>query len=318
MGTDKTCLVAGGAGFIGSHLVDSLLESGCRVIAVDNLITGNITNLSQHKNNGKFTFLELDVTKKISYGDIGQVDYIFHLASPASVPDYQKFPKETALSNSTGTQHLLDLATDFHASFLFASTSEVYGDPLEHPQKETYWGNVNPVGVRACYDESKRFGETLTMLYHRLYQTDVRIIRIFNTYGPRMRPTDGRVVSNFINQALQDEALTIYGDGNQTRSLTYVDDLVAGIKKAMFEPSTNGEVFNLGNPQEMTMNDLAKLVGSLIHKDIRIEYKPLPLDDPRKRRPDITKAQQTLKWKPLVAAQSGIPITIEYYRGLLQ
>jgi nucleoside-diphosphate-sugar epimerase len=318
MGIDKTCLVAGGAGFIGSHLVETLLRSGYLVIAADNLLTGNIANLSHLKNHGNFTFMDADVTRDLTDKSVGKVDYIFHLASPASVPDYQKYPLETAMANTLGTQHLLQLAQSRNAAFLFASTSEIYGDPLEHPQKEIYWGNVNPIGVRACYDESKRFGETLTMLYHRIYRVDARIIRIFNTYGPRMRPTDGRVVSNFINQALRSTALTVYGDGNQTRSLTYVDDLVAGIVKAMFEQSTNGEVFNLGNPEEMTINDLAKLVGSLVHKDIRIDSKPLPLDDPRKRRPDISKAIDRLSWNPTVPAHVGLSKTIEYYRSLLQ
>lgn len=308
----KTAVVTGGAGFIGSHLCDALLSQGYRVICLDNLITGSETNIQEAKKNPLFEFINHDVTKPIS--SISRVDYIFHLASPASVIDYQKYPQETALVNSLGTINMLDLAKKDKARFLFASTSEVYGDPKEHPQKETYWGNVNPNGVRACYDESKRFGEAITMVYLRKYALDCRIVRIFNTYGPRMKKTDGRVVSNFINQAIEAKPLTIYGDGTQTRSFCFVSDLVNGIMKLMFTDSARGEVVNVGNPQEYTMMDFAKKIKEMIGSASEFVFAPLPQDDPKERRPDIEKAATLLGWKPLVSVTEGLAKTVEYYR----
>lgn len=241
---------------------------------------------------------------------------IYHLASPASVPDYQRLPEETALVNSVGTRHLLQLAKKTGASFLFASTSEVYGDPLEHPQKETYWGNVNPNGIRACYDESKRYGEMMTMLYHRRDHVNTRIIRIFNTYGPRMRPTDGRVISNFLNQAIRNQPITLYGSGEQTRSFCFVSDLVDGIRKVMQKGST-GSLYNLGNPDEYTMNELAKQIVSLTQTQSVLEHKPLPQDDPKQRCPDISLAKQDLGWDPRVPLVDGLKKTVSYYQSLL-
>src|SRR3989344_641282 len=253
METHPLCVVTGGAGLIGSHLCDVLLSAGHEVIAVDNLTTGRKDNLAQALKHPHFKLIVHDVTVPFESGIAGQYSnpsYIFHLASPASVVDYQKFPEETALVNSIGTRNLLTVAKAHHAKFLFASTSEVYGNPKEHPQKETYWGNVNPNGIRSCYDESKRYGEMMTVLYVRRHGIDGRIVRIFNTYGPRMRKTDGRVVSNFITQALESKPLTVYGDGKQTRSFCYVSDLVDGIMRAQFTVSTAGEVINIGNPEE--------------------------------------------------------------------
>jgi dTDP-glucose 4,6-dehydratase/UDP-glucuronate decarboxylase len=317
MNSQKTCLVAGGAGFIGSNLCDSLLLKGYRVIAADNLITGLEKNLEDARKNPVFSFVKVDISQKSDLA-LPKIDYIFHLASPASVPDYQKYPMETALANSAGTVNLLNLARRNGAKFLFASTSEIYGNPLEHPQKESYWGNVNPVGIRSCYDESKRFGETLTMISNRQFGTDIRIIRIFNTYGPRMRPTDGRVVSNFINQAISGNPVTVYGKGLQTRSFCYVSDMVSGIAKAMFTENSKGEIFNLGNPEEKTVNDLANLVIKLSGSPAGIVYKDLPDDDPERRRPDISKSGKILGWEPQVNLDAGITKTIAYYRKLDQ
>lgn len=314
MENKQLCLVTGGAGFIGSNLVDALLGQGCRVIAIDNLITGKEENLLLAKKNPAFTFINHDVTK--TPPELGKVDFIFHLASPASVIDYQKYPEETALVNSMGTINMLKLANINHAKFLLASTSEVYGDPKEHPQKETYWGNVNPNGIRSCYDESKRFAEAMTMVYVRKYRLDARIIRIFNTYGPRMRKNDGRVISNFINQALTNKSITVYGVGKQTRSFCYVSDLVDGIIKTMFSDKTAGEVFNLGNPEEYTMIDLAEKIKAMTKSQSEISHGALPEDDPTQRRPDITKASGVLGWKPVVSVDEGLQKTIEYYRTL--
>ena len=308
----KTAVVTGGAGFIGSHLCDALLAAGHKVICIDNLITGSEKNIQAAAKNPSFTFLNHDVIKPIP--TLEGVDYIFHLASPASVVDYQKYPEETALVNSVGTINMLDLAKKQNARFLFASTSEVYGDPKEHPQKETYWGNVNPNGIRACYDESKRFGEAITMVYLRKYGLDARIVRIFNTYGPRMRKTDGRVVSNFINQALEGKPLTIYGDGTQTRSFCFVSDLVSGIMKLMFTDSARGEVVNAGNPEEYTMMDLAKKIKEMTGSSSELVFAPLPPDDPKERRPDIGKAAKLLGWRPEFTVAEGLAKTIEYYR----
>lgn len=310
----KNALVTGGAGFIGSHLCDSLIESGYRVICVDNLITGKRANIKHLEKNKNFEFLKKDISK--TGLDIKGVDYIFHLASPASPVDYQKYPEETALANSIGTINVLELTKKTKAKLLIASTSEVYGDPLEHPQKETYWGNVNSFGPRSCYDESKRFAEAITYVYIQKYNLDARVVRIFNTYGPRMQKDDGRAVSNFINQSLEEKPLTVYGDGSQTRSFCYVTDMVDGILKVMFEKGTSGEIFNLGNPEEYKIIELAKKIKRLTGSKSKVVFKSLPKDDPQKRRPDITKANRVLTWKPKVSVDEGLTKTIDYYRGL--
>lgn len=318
MGT-KSCMVTGGAGFIGSNLCEALLGAGYTVYAVDNLITGSEDNIKHLKSHPGFTFIRHDVIKPFDQSvsdQLGSVSYIFHLASPASVIDYQTYPEETALVNSTGTIHLLEFAHTAKARFLFASTSEVYGDPKEHPQKETYWGNVNPNGIRSCYDESKRFGEAITMVYVRKYALDARIVRIFNTYGPRMRKTDGRVISNFINQALERKPITVYGDGSQTRSFCYVSDLVEGLMKLMFTDEAKGEVVNLGNPEEFRMIDLADKIKAMTASKSEITHAELPQDDPKERRPDITKAQELLGWRPTVSVDEGLMKTIEYYKQI--
>lgn len=307
-------IVTGGAGFIGSHLVDALLDKGYKVFALDNLITGNEDNLTVAKKNPDFTFINYDVSRDLPV--LGPIDYLYHLASPASVPDYQKYPEETALVNTMGTREALKVAKAHKAKFLFTSTSEVYGDPKEHPQKESYWGNVNPHGIRACYDEAKRFGEMMTMLYVRNHGVDGRIVRIFNTYGPRMRPNDGRVISNFINQALEGKPLTVYGDGSQTRSLCYVSDMVSGLISLMEGENTKGEVVNIGNPEEYTMLELAKKIKMMLGVSSEIIHTELPADDPTKRKPDITKAKTLLGWVPVVTADEGLTKTIEYYRSL--
>lgn len=307
-------LIAGGAGFIGSHLSDYLIEKGYFIYCLDNLITGSEKNIKHLLSNNNFVFLQNDITKDLPEGLA--VDYIFDLASPASPVDYQSYPEETAITNSFGTYNLLKLAVKNKAKFLVASTSEIYGDPLEHPQKETYWGNVNSFGPRSCYDESKRFAESLVYIFINKYDLDARIIRIFNTYGPRMQKDDGRVVSNFINQAIEGIPLTVYGEGGQTRSFCYVSDLVEGIYKAMFEKNTKGGVFNLGNPDEYTILDFAKRILKLTGSKSEIVYKPLPKDDPTKRKPDISKAKSVLGWKPKVGIDDGLKKTIEYYLSL--
>ncbi len=309
--TTKSCIVTGGAGFIGSHLCEALVSLGHNVICVDNLLTGAHSNIEGLLHQPNFKFIQYDVTRELPI--LGHVDYLFHLASPASVIDYQNLPEETALVNSFGTYLLLKYVKANKAKFLFASTSEIYGDPKEHPQKETYWGNVNPNGVRACYDEAKRYGEMMTMLYVRKYGVDARIVRIFNTYGPRMRKNDGRVISNFVNQALKGEAITVYGDGTQTRSFCYVDDLVGGMIQAMFK-GKSGEVFNLGNPEEYRMIDLAQKIKKMTESRSPIVHKDLPLDDPTRRCPDITKAKKMLGWTPTVSVEEGLKRTIAYYQ----
>lgn len=308
------CIVTGGAGFIGSNLVDALLLKGYKVFALDNLITGNEENLIDAKKNPDFTFINCDVSRDLPI--LGPIDYLYHLASPASVPDYQKYPEETALVNSVGTREALKVAKAHKAKFLFTSTSEVYGDPKEHPQKETYWGNVNPNGVRACYDESKRFGEMMTMLYVRKFGVDARIARVFNTYGPNMRPDDGRVISNFVNQALKGEPMTVYGDGKQTRSFCFVSDMVTGLIALMEQEQTKGEVVNLGNPEEYTMIDLATKVKTMTKSASEIAHKDLPADDPTQRKPDIAKAKKLLGWEPKVSVNAGLKLTIAYYQAL--
>ncbi len=303
-------LVAGGAGFIGSHLCDYLVAEGNEVVAVDNYITGRAQNVAHLAGHERFTLREHDVTQPFAW----RGDAVFHLASPASPEGYLRHPFETLWVNAAGTDVLLDLARESNAKFLFASTSEVYGDPLVHPQTEAYWGNVNPVGVRACYDEGKRFGEALTMEYVRQYDVDARIIRIFNTYGPRNDPGDGRVVPNFIAQALSGQPITIYGDGSQTRSFCYVRDLVRGMAAAMFTPGTQGEVLNLGNPDERSIRDFAATIMRLTGAEAPIVHRPLPADDPKRRRPDITKAQERLGWRPTVSLEEGLGETIAYFR----
>ena len=306
-----TCLVTGGAGFLGSHLCDYLLDRGHRVICVDNFDTGSLQNI-EHLRREDFRFQLLDIT---SHYEIDEpVDFVYHMASPASPIDYARLPLHTLKVGAYGTHNTLGLAKQRRARFLLASTSEVYGDPLVHPQPESYWGNVNPVGPRGVYDEAKRFAEALTMAYHRYHGLDTRIVRIFNTYGPRMRPHDGRVVSNFIVQALHGEPLTVYGDGSQTRSFCYVDDLVTGIV-LLFERG-DADPTNLGNPHEFTVRELAALVLKLTGSRSEIVERPLPVDDPRVRQPDIGRVRETLGWEPKVGLEEGLRRTIDYLRRL--
>jgi nucleoside-diphosphate-sugar epimerase len=306
-------VITGGAGFIGSHLCEALLNRGYQVLCVDNLITGSEKNLESFKGNSNFEFKNLDVTR--DQIDCSGASYIFHLASPASPVDYQKHPEETALANSLGTINLLKEAVKAKARFLMASTSEVYGDPKEHPQKETYWGNVNSYGPRSCYDEGKRFAETMVYIYRQKYDLDTRIVRIFNTYGPRMQKDDGRVVSNFINQALEQKPLTIYGEGKQTRSFCFVSDLVEGLMKLMFTEGLKGEVVNLGNPEEYTMLSLAEKIKAITGSSSEIVFKDIPADDPKQRCPDISKAKTLLGWEPRIKVDEGLVKTIEYFRS---
>ena len=313
-GTNHSCLVTGGAGFIGSNLCHELLLKSYSVICVDNLISGSEKNIERLKSHPDFTFIRWDVVKELPI--LPKVDYVFHLASPASVPDYQNNPEETARVNSEGTRNLLKFAKVYKAKFLFTSTSEIYGDPLEHPQKESYWGNVNPIGDRACYDEAKRYGEMMTMLYHNKHGVDTRIIRIFNTYGPYMRKDDGRVISNIINQALSGAPITVYGDGSQTRSFCFVSDMVNGLMGMMFSPDTNGQVVNIGNPQEISMLEIAKKIKAMTKSKSEILFKSLPADDPIRRKPDITNVRKLTGWNPEITLEEGLEKTIEYYRSI--
>lgn len=306
---DKVVVITGGAGFIGSHLCLRLVDSGYRVVCIDNLITGSLDNLKSLSKNRKFGFIRRDVSKGIEVA--GKVTYVLHCASLASPEDYLDYPIQTLKVGSLGTHNALGLAKKKNAGFMLFSTSEVYGDPLVHPQKEEYWGNVNPVGIRSCYDESKRFAEALTMAYCRVHKLDTRIVRIFNTYGPGMRSRDGRVVPNFISQALAEEPLTVYGDGSQTRSFCYIDDLVEGLLRLML--SSVHEPVNLGNPREFTVRQLAEIVLKITGSKSRINFKPLPQDDPRQRRPDITRARKFLKWEPGVSLETGLKKTIPYF-----
>lgn len=309
-----TILVSGGAGFIGSHLCERLLQEGHRVICVDNLLTGSERNIEHLVGREGFQFVCHDVIEPRNW----EVEGIFHLASPASPPGYLRYPLETLLVNSVGSRNLLELARRHRACFLLASTSEIYGDPLQHPQTEEYWGNVNPIGVRSCYDEGKRFGEAITMAYVRQYGLDARITRIFNTYGPHSDPYDGRIVPNFVTQALEGRPITVFGDGQQTRSLCYVSDLVEGILKAMFSERMAGEVFNLGNPDEHTVLEFARLVKEVCHSDSEIVFCPLPTeDDPQRRRPDIGKARRKLGWEPKVGLREGLEATVAWFRARL-
>src|SRR6476659_3172387 len=302
-------VITGAAGFIGSHLSETLLDRGYEFIGIDNLLTGDTANIA-HLVNRDFTFIKHDVTNYI-YVE-GPVDFVLHWASPASPIDYLELPIQTLKVGSLGTHNALGLAVKKKARFVLASTSEVYGDPLEHPQKETYWGNVNPIGPRGVYDEAKRFAEAMTVAYHRYHSVDAKIVRIFNTYGPRMRVRDGRAVPAFISQALRNEDVTVFGDGRQTRSFTYITDLVDGILRLM-ESNVNDPV-NIGNPREMTLEDLARTIIRMTGSTSRIVYRPLPEDDPKVRQPDITRAKTLLGWEPKVALEQGLETTIAYFR----
>ncbi len=306
-------LITGAAGFLGSHLVDRFLRDGHAVVGMDNCITGSKDNLQHLDACADFEFLEQDVSQFIEVA--GELDGILHFASPASPIDYLQLPIQTLKVGSLGTHNALGLAKAKGARFFLASTSEVYGDPSVHPQPETYWGNVNPIGPRGVYDEAKRFAEAMTMAYHRYHGLDTRIVRIFNTYGPRMRPGDGRVVSNFIVQALQGTPLTVYGDGSQTRSFCYVDDLIEGIYR-LFQDGSADPV-NIGNDGEFTVSELAGMVVGLVGGDSKIVMEPLPVDDPRQRRPDLSVARRMLGWGPTVTLEEGLGKTIDYFREVV-
>ena len=311
----QSVLVTGGAGFIGSHLCDILIDKGYKVICLDNLLTGSKKNIEHLLDGPNFQFIEADVIKQIDQLTNQSIDYVFHLASPASPIDYQNYPEETLLTNSMGILNVLELAKKTGAKVLVASTSEVYGDPLEHPQKENYYGNVNTFGPRSCYDESKRFAEAATYVYVHKYNLDARVVRIFNTYGPRMQRDDGRVVSNFINEALSGETVNVDGDGSQTRSFCYVSDMVEGICKVMFAEGTKGEILNLGNPEEYKVKELADKIIKLTGSKSEIKYSgTFRKDDPMRRQPDITKAKKVLGWEPKVNLDEGLQKTIEYYK----
>ena len=302
-------LVTGGAGFLGSHLCDAMLAEGHSVVCADNLLTGRMENLEHLLDEARFEFVEQDVCQAF---DPGKVDYVFHFASPASPVDYRKYGIETLQVGSAGTLTCLELARKYQAKFLLASTSECYGDPLEHPQLESYWGNVNPVGPRSVYDESKRFAEAATMAYHRYHHVDTRIVRIFNTYGPRLQVNDGRVISNFMKQALRDEPITVYGDGLQTRSFCYVSDEISGIMalSKVQEPLP----VNIGNPSEFTMLECAQIVLQVTGSTSTVRFEPLPEDNPKRRRPDITRARKLLGWEPKVDLRKGLELSLEYFR----
>ena len=307
-------LVTGGAGFIGSHLCEKLLGEGHKVICMDNLSTGSKDNIQHLLDYQMFVYKEHDITKPLAIEE--KIDHLFHLASPASPVDYQEMPIETLLTGSSGTHNALELAKEKDATFLLASSSEVYGDPDVHPQREDYLGNVNPVGPRSSYDEAKRFAEALTMAYHRKYGLDVRIVRIFNTYGPRMRKDDGRAIPNFITQALANEPITVYGDGSQTRSFCYISDMVDGICKTMFSKEMSGEVVNLGSQNETTVLELAERIKKLTNSNSKIAFKKLPEDDPKQRCPDISKATEILGWEPKVNLDAGLNKTIEWFKAI--
>ncbi len=303
-------VVTGAAGFIGSHLCETLLGRGHSVVGIDNLLTGDMANVA-HLRDKDFAFIRHDVTRYIDVD--GPVDYVLHWASPASPIDYLELPIQTLKVGSLGTHNALGLAKAKGATFVIASTSEVYGDPLEHPQKETYWGNVNPIGPRGVYDEAKRFSEAMTLAYHRYHGVNTKIVRIFNTYGPRMRLRDGRAVPAFMSQALRNEDVTVFGNGTQTRSFTYITDLVDGVLRLM-ESSTN-EPVNIGNPHEVTIEEIAREIIALTGSKSQIIYKPLPVDDPKQRRPDITKARALLGWEPKVGLKEGLLKTVDYFKS---
>ena len=306
-------VITGAAGFIGSHLAETLLDRGYAVVGIDNLLTGDLANIA-HLAGRDFVFIKHDVTNYINVD--GPVDFVLHWASPASPIDYLELPIQTLKVGALGTHKALGLAKAKGARFVLASTSEVYGDPLEHPQKETYWGNVNPIGPRGVYDEAKRFAEAMTVAYHRYHGVDAKIVRIFNTYGPRMRVRDGRAVPNFIGQALRGEDVTVYGDGTQTRSLCYITDLVDGVIRLML--SSANDPTNIGNPQELTIEEIARTILRLTGSSSRIVYKALPVDDPKVRKPDITRAKAILNWAPKVSLDEGPGETIAYFRGKLE
>ncbi len=308
----KRVLITGAAGFLGSHLCERFLKEGMYVIAMDNLITGDLRNIEHLMPNPNFEFNHHDVTKYVHIP--GELDYIMHFASPASPIDYLKIPIQTLKVGAMGTHNLLGLALAKKARFIIASTSEVYGDPLVHPQTEEYWGHVNPIGPRGCYDEAKRYQEAITMAYHRYHEVETRIVRIFNTYGPRMRLNDGRVLPAFIGQALRGEDITIFGDGSQTRAFCYVDDLVEGIYRLLLSDYTLP--VNIGNPSEITIKEFAEEIIALTGTDQKVVYKDLPQDDPKQRQPDITKAKEILGWEPKVSREEGLKITYDYFRSL--
>ena len=310
--TDKTILITGAAGFLGSHLCDFFIQRNHYVIGVDNLITGSLSNISHIMKNKNFEFINHDISKYIKINK--KIDYILHFASPASPIDYLKIPIQTLKVGSLGTHNCLGLAKKNNAKILVASTSEIYGDPLEHPQKETYWGNVNTIGPRSVYDESKRFMESITMAYNNFHNVDTRIVRIFNTYGPRMRLNDGRALPAFVGQALRNEDLTVFGDGSQTRSFCYVDDLIEGIFKLL--NSEYSMPINIGNPDEISLNDFAKEILDITKSNSKIVYKKLPKDDPKRRNPDISLANKILNWSPKVDRRQGLAKTIEYFKNL--
>ena len=305
----KRALVTGGAGFLGSHLCDALLAEGYSVVVADNLLTGRQSNLDHLRNEPRFEFRQIDICEPF---DCGKVDYVFHFASPASPVDYTIHGIPTLKVGSLGTFHALDVAHKYGAKYFVSSTSECYGDPLEHPQKETYWGHVNPIGPRSVYDEAKRFTEAVTMAYHRYHKVDTRIVRIFNTYGPRMQLNDGRVIPNFMKQALRGEELTVYGDGAQTRSFCYVSDEVEGFIR--LSKSSENLPVNIGNPNEFTILECAKRVLAVTGSQSSIRYEPLPQDDPKQRRPDITKAKTLLGWEPKIGLEKGLELSLDYFR----
>jgi len=311
---EQRVLVTGGAGFIGSHLCDRLIERGAEVLCVDNFYTGRLRNIAHLRDNPSFETLRHDVTFPLSV----EVDRIYNLACPASPVHYQFDPVQTTKTSVMGAINMLGLAKRLKVRVLQASTSEVYGDPTMHPQREEYWGNVNPIGPRSCYDEGKRCAETLFFDYHRQHGTEIKVMRIFNTYGPRMHPNDGRVVSNFIVQALTGKPITLYGDGEQTRSFCYVDDLVAGMMALMDSPADVTGPINIGNPVEFTMRELAELVRELIGASVELVHRPLPQDDPRQRQPDISQAREKLSWEPRVPLKDGLAKTIAYFDTLLK
>jgi len=309
----KIIVVTGAAGFIGSHLAEKLLEQGHQVLGIDNFQTGARKNMNTFINNERFVFLEHDIEAPLKIRD--KIDEIYHLACPAAPIHYQKDPIKTLDTAFIGTKNILDLAHRKNARVLYTSTSEIYGDPLEHPQHESYWGNVNPIGPRSCYDEGKRSAEALCYAYHRQHDVDIRIVRLFNVYGPRMATNDGRVMPNFIQQALNNQSITIYGTGDQTRSFCYVDDMVSGLISMMNSDNTNGPI-NLGNPAEITMRSLAQTIIRLTNSESELSYLPLPEDDPHRRKPDITLAQKKLNWDPIIDLETGLQKTIDYFNKI--
>jgi len=307
--TNQRALVTGGAGFLGSHLCDRLLGEGYSVVVADNLLTGRLSNLEHLRNEPDFEFRQIDINEPF---DCGKVDYVFHFASPASPVDYMIHGIDTLRVGSLGTFHALDIARKYNAKYLVSSTSECYGDPHEHPQKETYWGNVNTIGPRSVYDEAKRFTEATTMAYHRYHKVDTRIVRIFNTYGPRMQINDGRVIPNFMKQALRGEDITIYGDGHQTRSFCYVSDEIDGFIR--LSKSNEHLPVNIGNPHEFTMLECANVVLAVTGSKSKLKFEPLPQDDPKQRQPDITKARTLLGWDPQITLEAGLRLSLDYFR----